>query len=73
MRLVVAEPAERDLDSIIAYIAIDNPTARREGLSRHRRNRPAADRLPEHGPAGRLPGTVLTTFISSSTRSAPTS
>jgi toxin ParE1/3/4 len=27
MRLVFVEPAERDLDSIIDYIAIDNPTA----------------------------------------------
>ena len=27
MRLVFAEPAERDLDSIIDYIALDNPKA----------------------------------------------
>ena len=30
MRLVFAEPAERDLDSIIDYIALDNPNAARK-------------------------------------------
>ena len=57
MRLVFAEPAARDVDSIIDYIALDSPTAA-EGVYRAIIN--ATARLihfPELGHAGRLPGT----------------
>jgi toxin ParE1/3/4 len=57
MRLVIAEPAERDLDSIIDYIALDNSTAAERV---YRAIVAAAERLtdfPEIGRSGRLPGT----------------
>jgi toxin ParE1/3/4 len=57
MRLVFAEPAGRDLDSIIDYIALDNP---RPAEKVYRAIRTAAERLsrfPEMGRPGRLPGT----------------
>ena len=57
MRLVFAEPAERDLDSIINYIALDNPAAAEKAF---RAIVAAAERLtdfPDMGHAGRLPGT----------------
>ncbi|MGE0260714.1 MAG: type II toxin-antitoxin system RelE/ParE family toxin [Alphaproteobacteria bacterium] len=56
-RLIFAEPAARDLDSIIDYIALDDSAA---AESVFRRIVAAAGRLtefPEMGRAGRLPGT----------------
>ena len=56
-RLVFAEPAARDLEGIIDYIALDNATAA-EGV--YRRIVETADRLrhfPELGRSGRLPAT----------------
>jgi toxin ParE1/3/4 len=56
-RLVFAEPAERDLASIIDYIALDNRHAAEEV---YRAIVAAADRLtgfPAMGRAGRVPGT----------------
>ena len=55
--LVFAEPAARDLDSILDYIAIDNPTAAKNV---YRSIVASAERLiqfPEIGRAGRLPET----------------
>lgn len=55
--LVIAEPAARDLDEIVDYIALDNPVAAENvyrGIVR------AAERLPEFpalGRAGRHPQT----------------
>ena len=57
MRLVFAEPAARDLDAIIDYIALDNPLAAEKV---YRTIVTAAERLkdfPEIGHAGRLPAT----------------
>lgn len=57
MRLVFAEPAERDLDSIIDYIALGNPNAAEKV---YRAIVAAARRLidfPAMGRSGRLPGT----------------
>ncbi len=57
MRLVFAEPAARDLDDIIGYIALDNPSAA-EGV--YRAIVAAAERLrdfPDIGHVGRLPET----------------
>jgi toxin ParE1/3/4 len=57
MRLVFAEPAERDLDSIIDYIALDNPGAAEKV---YRAIIAAAERLtdfPEIGRPGRVPDT----------------
>jgi toxin ParE1/3/4 len=57
MRLVFADPAERDLDSIIDYIALDNPSAAEKV---YRAIVAAAEGLinfPEMGRSGRLPGT----------------
>ena len=57
MRLVVADPAARDLDSIINYIALDNPSAAEVV---YRAIVAAAERLtrfPEIGRSGRLPDT----------------
>lgn len=57
MRLVFAEPAERDLDGIIDYIALDNPAAAEKVF---RAVVATAERLadfPDMGHAGRLPDT----------------
>jgi toxin ParE1/3/4 len=57
VRLAFTEPAARDLEDIIDYIALDNRTAA-EGVLRA--IAVAAERLadlPELGRAGRLPGT----------------
>lgn len=57
MRLVFAEPAARDLDSILDYIALDNPTA---AENVYRSIVATAERLtqfPEMGRVGRLPET----------------
>ena len=57
MRLVLAEPAARDLEGIIDYIALENPVA---AESVYRAIADAADRLrdfPEIGHVGRLPKT----------------
>lgn len=56
-RLVIAEPAARDLDEIVDYIALDSPAAA-EGV--YRGIVRAAERLPEFpamGRAGRHPQT----------------
>jgi plasmid stabilization system protein ParE len=57
MRLVFAEPAARDLDDIIDYIALDNRDAAEKV---YRALAATAERLidfPEIGRSGRLPGT----------------
>lgn len=57
MRLVFAEPAERDLKDIVDYIALDNPGA---AESVYRAIIAATERLskfPKIGRFGRLPGT----------------
>jgi toxin ParE1/3/4 len=57
MRLVFAEPAERDLNSIIDYIALDNPVAAEKV---YRAIVATAERLlnfPEIGRPGRIEGT----------------
>jgi toxin ParE1/3/4 len=56
MRLVFAEPAERDLDSIIDYIALDNPNAAEKVYRAIVAARRLAD-FPGMGRPGRLPGT----------------
>src|SRR5262249_934193 len=64
MRLIFAEPAERDLDDIIDYIALDNPAA---AAKVYRAIVAAAERLtrfPEIGRAGRLPDTRELTIAS---------
>lgn len=63
MQLVFAEPAERDLDAIIDYIALDNPAAAEKVF---RTIVAAAGRLirfPEIGRAGRLPDTRELTVV----------
>jgi len=57
MQVVLAAPAERDLTSIIDYIALDNPPAAEKVF---RSIEAALRRLPdfpELGRSGRLPGT----------------
>lgn len=57
MRLIFAEPAERDLDSIIAYIAQDDLQAAEKVF---RAIIAATERLrdfPHMGHSGRVPGT----------------
>lgn len=64
MRLVFAEPAERDLKGIIDYIALDNPAAAEKV---YRAITTAAGRLtrfPEIGRVGRLPDTRELTVVS---------
>jgi toxin ParE1/3/4 len=64
MRLVFAEPAARDLDDIIAYIALDNRSAAERV---YRAIVAAAEQLrdfPEIGHAGRLPGVRELTVVS---------
>jgi toxin ParE1/3/4 len=56
-RLVIARPAERDLDAIVDYIALDNPSA---AQSVYRAIVAAAEnltRFPEVGRIGRLANT----------------
>lgn len=57
MRLVIAEPAEHDLDGIIGYIALDNPAAAEKVYRAIVAAAGRLTRLPEIGRAGRLPGT----------------
>ncbi len=57
MKLLIAEPASRDLENIIDYIALDTPVAAEKV---YRRILESARRLPEFpymGRAGRLAGT----------------
>lgn len=64
MRLDFTEPAERDLDDIIDYIALDNPAAAEKV---YRAIVAAAERLtrfPEIGRVGRLPDTRELTIAS---------
>ena len=64
MRLVFAEPAARDLDDIVDYIALDNPPAAEKT---YRAIVAAAERLqdfPEIGHAGRLPDTRELSVVS---------
>ena len=64
MRLVFAEPAARDLEDIIDYIALDSPTA---AESVYRAIVAAAEHLcdfPEAGRPGRLPRTREWTVVS---------
>jgi len=64
MRLVFAEPAARDLEDIIDYIALDSPSA---AENVYRAIVAAAERLcdfPESGRAGRLPRTREWTVVS---------
>jgi toxin ParE1/3/4 len=64
VRLVFAEPAARDLDDIIDYIALDNPHA---AETVYRAVVAAVQRLqdfPEIGHAGRLPNTRELSIVS---------
>lgn len=64
MRLVFAEPAERDLDSIIGYIAIDNPAAAEKVYRAIVATAERLTRFPEIGRPGRLPDTRELTVAS---------
>ncbi|MCK6453982.1 MAG: type II toxin-antitoxin system RelE/ParE family toxin [Alphaproteobacteria bacterium] len=57
MRLVFAEPAERDLDNIIDYIALDNPAAAEQVFRTIVATTERLREFPEMGRPGRLPGT----------------
>ena len=57
MRLVFTEPAERDLDSIIDYIALDNPSAAEQVDRAIVATARRLTEFPEIGRTGRLPGT----------------
>ncbi|GGF55529.1 hypothetical protein GCM10007301_13970 [Azorhizobium oxalatiphilum] len=57
MRLVYAEPASRDLASIIAYIALDSPAAAETVIRRIIESAHKLTRFPDMGRMGRLPGT----------------
>jgi toxin ParE1/3/4 len=57
MRLVFADPAERDLDSIIDYIALDDPTAAEKVYRAIVATARRLTNFPEVGRPGRLPGT----------------
>lgn len=56
-RLVFAEPAASDLDSIISYIALDNPGAAEQVYRAIVAAAHRLSRFPEIGRPGRLPGT----------------
>jgi len=64
MRLVFTEPAERDLDSIIDYIALDNPTAAEKIFRAIVATAQRLTDFPEMGPVGRLPNTREITVTS---------
>lgn len=57
MRLVIAGPAERDLDSIIDYISLDNPSAAEKVYRAIVATAWRLTEFPEIGRVGRLPGT----------------
>src|SRR5690349_11865196 len=57
MRLVFAEPAERDLDSIIEYIALDNPAAAEKVFRAVVATAGRLTTFPDMGHVGRLPDT----------------
>jgi toxin ParE1/3/4 len=57
MRLVYAEPAERDLDSIIAYIALDDPAAAERVYRKIIETAAKLADFPDMGRVGRLPDT----------------
>ena len=57
MRLVFAEPAERDLKSIIEYIAHDNLTAAEKVFRAIVATAERLTEFPEMGHVGRLPDT----------------
>jgi toxin ParE1/3/4 len=57
MRLVFAAPAARDLESIIDYIALNNPGAAEEIYRTVLSLTQKLTAFPEMGRAGRLPGT----------------
>jgi toxin ParE1/3/4 len=56
-RLVIAQPAERDLNSIIDYIALDDPGAAERVYRDIVASAEKLSRFPEIGRAGRLPET----------------
>ncbi len=56
-RLVFTEPAERNLDSIIDYIALDNRTAAQKAFRAILATAKRLTEFPEIGHVGRLPGT----------------
>ena len=57
MRFALAEPAARDLDSIIAYIALDNPTAAEKVFRSIADAAQSLADFPEMGQRGRLADT----------------
>ena len=57
MRLVFTEPAERDLENIIAYIALDNPMAAEKVFRAIVATARRLTDFPEMGHVGRLPNT----------------
>ncbi|MDY0242519.1 MAG: type II toxin-antitoxin system RelE/ParE family toxin [Rhodospirillaceae bacterium] len=57
MRLVFAEPAERDLGNIIDYIALDNPAAAEKVFRAIITTAGRLTRFPEIGRIGRVSGT----------------
>ncbi len=57
MRLALAEPAARDLDSIIAYIALDNPAAAEKVFRAIADAALSLTDFPEMGQRGRLADT----------------
>jgi len=57
MRLVFTEPAERDLENIIAYIALDNPMAAEKVFRAIVATARRLTDFPEMGHIGRLPNT----------------
>lgn len=64
MRLVFAEPAERDLKDIIDYIAQDNPAAAEKVYRAIIASTERLTRFPEIGRVGRLPDTRELTVAS---------
>jgi len=64
MRLVFAEPAERDLKDIVDYIAFDNPAAAEKVYRAIIASAERLTRFPEIGRIGRLPDTRELTIAS---------
>ncbi len=57
MLLLFADPASRDLDEIIDYIAIDNPAAAERIFRAILVTAGRLEKFPNIGRAGRIPGT----------------
>lgn len=57
MKLLIAEPASRDLENIIDFIALDNPAAARQIYRSIVSSAGRLTKIPYMGRAGRLAGT----------------